>query len=307
MLTRFALGLIRLVHRLPFWWIAKIGRAIGWLGYRLAAPRRVVVHINLKLCFPELSERERTRLAKAHFSALGRALIERGILWYAPQERIERFVRFEDVHHFEAARGTGGTHGVHGQPVVALAPHFVGLDMGGTLFAITWKAASMYGKQKNPDLDRAMRAGRERFGEATLISRQDGIRAVIRAIRDGLPFYYLPDADLGPKDSIFVPFFGVQTATVPALSRLAHVGRAKVVPLVTRQRPDGEGYVARYNPAWEDFPTSDVEADTRRMNAFIEDRVREIPEQYYWVHKRFKTRPPGEPPIYEPDTHYRPD
>ena len=298
MLTRFALGLIWLVHKLPFGAIAKLGRAIGWIAYWLVVPRRTVVHINLKLCFPELADRERTRIARAHFSALGRALLERGILWHAPQQRIERFVRFEDVHHFEA---------VYGQPVVILAPHFVGLDMGGTLFAIHWKAASMYGKQKNPDLDAAMRRGRERFGDPILISRQDGIRPVIRVIRDGFPFYYLPDADLGPKESIFVPFFGVQTATVPALSRLAQVGRARVVPIVTRQLPDGEGYAARFYPAWDDYPTGDIEADTRRMNEFIEARVREIPEQYYWVHKRFKTRPPGEPPIYRPDTHYKPD
>lgn len=298
MLTRLALGLIWLVHKLPFFAVAKIGRGIGWLGYWLAVPRRIVVDINLALCFPELSERERRTLNKRHFSALGRAFLERGILWYAPRERIERFVRFEDQHHLDA---------VHGQPVLILAPHFVGLDMGGTLFAIRWKAVSMYGKQKNPALDAAMRRGRERFGEPILISRQDGIRPVIRAIRDGFPFYYLPDADLGPKESIFVPFFGVQTATVPALSRLAQVGKARVVPIVTRQLPDGKGYAARFYPAWEDFPTDDVAADTQRMNAFIEERVREIPEQYYWVHKRFKTRPPGEAEIYKPDTHYKPD
>ena len=298
MLTRLALGLIWLVHKLPFWWIAKLGRGVGWVGYWLVVPRRTVVDINLRLCFPALSDAERKALNKRHFSALGRALVERGILWYAPQERIERFVHFEDVHHFEA---------VHGQPMVILAPHFVGLDMGGTLVAIKWKAASMYGKQKNPHLDAAMRRGRERFGDPILISRQDGIRSIVRTIRDGFPFYYLPDADLGPKESIFVPFFGVQTATVPALSRLAQVGRARVVPIITRQLPDGQGYAARFYPAWENFPTGDVDADTRRMNAFIEERVREIPEQYYWVHKRFKTRPPGETNVYKADTHYTPD
>ena len=289
MLTRFALGLIWLAHKLPFYAIAKIGRGIGWLGYWLVVPRRIVVDINLKLAFPELSERERVQLAKRHFSALGRALLERGILWYAPRERVVRFVRFEDVEHFDAVRG---------QPVLLLAPHFVGLDMGGTRVATEWKAASMYGKQKNPALDRAMRRGRERFGDPILVSRQEGIRPVVRAIRDGFPFYYLPDADLGPKESIFVPFFGVQTATVPALARLAQVSRARIVPIVTRQLPDGQGYAARFYPAWEDFPTGNVEADTRRMNEFIEARVREMPEQYYWVHKRFKTRPPGETRFY---------
>ena len=289
MLTRLALGLIWLVHGLPFGAIARIGRGIGWLGYRLAVPRRKVVLTNLRLCFPELTEQERIALARRHFSALGRSFLERGVLWYAPKDRVMQFVRFEDVEHFDA---------VHGQPVVLLAPHFVGLDMGGVRVAIAWKAASMYGKQKNPALDAAMRRGRERFGDPILFSRQDGIRPVVRALRDGIPFYYLPDMDLGPRESIFVPFFGVQTATVPALSRLAQVSRARVVPIVTRQLPDGEGYAAKFYPAWENFPTGDIEADTRRMNDFIEARVREMPEQYYWVHKRFKTRPPGEARFY---------
>lgn len=289
MFTRIALALIWLLHWLPFGPLARAGRGIGWLAYRLAAPRRRVVLINLRLCFPGLEESERIALARRHFSALGRAFVERGILWHASEERIRRFIRFDDVEHFESVRGT---------PVVMLAPHFVGLDMGGTLVALTWKAGSMYGKQKNAALDRAMRRGRVRFGEPLLFSRQDGIRPVVRALRDGIPFYYLPDMDLGPRESIFVPFFGVQTATVPALSRLAQVSRAKVVPVVTRQLPDGQGYAARFYPAWENFPTGDVAADTRRMNEFIEGMVREMPEQYYWVHKRFKTRPPGEPKPY---------
>lgn len=289
MLTRFALGLIWLVHGLPFGAIARIGRGIGWLGYWLAVPRRKVVLTNLRLCFPELTEQERIALARRHFSALGRSFLERGVLWYAPKDRVMQFVRFEDVEHFDA---------VHGEPVVLLAPHFVGLDMGGVRVAIAWKAASMYGKQKNPALDAAMRRGRGRFGDPILFSRQDGIRPVVRALRDGFSFYYLPDMDLGPRESIFVPFFGVRTATVPALSRLAHVSRARVVPIVTRQLPDGEGYAAKFYPAWENFPTGDIEADTRRMNEFIEARVREMPEQYYWVHKRFKTRPPGEARFY---------
>ena len=289
MLTRLALGLIWLAHGLPFGAIARIGRGIGWLGYRLAVPRRKVVLTNLRLCFSELAEPERISLARRHFSALGRSFLERAVLWHAPKDRVMQFVRFEEVEHFEAARG---------QPVVLLAPHFVGLDMGGSRVAIAWKVASMYGKQKNATLDAAMRRGRERFGDPILFSRQDGIRPVVRALREGVPFYYLPDMDLGPRESIFVPFFGVQTATVPALARLAHVSRARVVPIVTRQLPDGEGYAAKFYPAWESFPTGDIEADTRRMNEFIEARVREMPEQYYWVHKRFKTRPPGETRFY---------
>ena len=289
MLTRLALGLIWLAQWLPSGAIARLGRGIGWLGYRLAVPRRKVVLTNLRLCFPGLTEAERIALARRHFSALGRAIMERAVMWYAPLERVTQFVRLEEVEHFEAARG---------RPVLLLAPHFVGLDMGGVRVAIAWRTASMYGKQKNPALDAAMRYGRERFGDPVLISRQDGIRPVVRALRDGFAFYYLPDMDFGPRESIFVPFFGVTTATVPALARLAQVSRARVVPVVTRQLPDGEGYAAKFYPAWEDFPTGDIEADTRRMNAFIEARVREMPEQYYWVHKRFKTRPAGEARIY---------
>ena len=289
MLTRVALGLIWLVHGLSFGAIARVGRAVGWLGYWLAVPRRKVVLTNLRLCFPGLTEAQRITLARRHFCALGRAFLDRSILWYAPEARVKEFVRLENRELYDAAKHA---------PLVLLAPHFVGMDMGGVRIVIDGRLATMYGKQKDAALDEAIRRGRVRFGEPTVISRQDGIRPVIRALRDGIPFYYLPDMDLGPRESIFAPFFGVQTATVPALSRLAQVSRAKVMPVITRQLPDGFGYAARFYPAWDDFPTGDVDADTRRMNEFIEARVREMPEQYYWVHKRFKTRPPGEARFY---------
>ena len=289
MLTRLALGLIWLVHRLSFRAIARICRGVGWLGYWLAVPRRRVVMVNLGLCFPELTEADRVALARRHFAAVGRAFMDRSVLWYAPEARVRDFVRLENAELFDVAKHA---------PLVLLAPHFVGMDMGGVRIVIDGKLATMYGKQKNAALDEAIRRGRIRFGEPTVISRQDGIRPVIRVLRDKIPFYYLPDMDLGPKESIFAPFFGVRTATVPALSRLAQVSRAKEMPVVTRQLPDGEGDAARFYPAWDDFPTGDIDADTRRMNEFIEARVREMPEQYYWVHKRFKTRPPGEARLY---------
>jgi KDO2-lipid IV(A) lauroyltransferase len=131
-----------------------------------------------------------------------------------------------------------------------------------------------------------------------LFSRQQGIRPLVKAMRRGLPFYYLPDMDFGSRDSIFVPFFDVPAATITGLSRIAHLAGAVVVPAVTRQLAGDAGYELRFYPAWENFPSENVEADTRRMNAFIEERVREMPEQYYWLHKRFKTRPPGEAKFY---------
>ena len=156
----------------------------------------------------------------------------------------------------------------------------------------------MYSRQKDPVLNRVLLRGRQRFIEPVLFSRQEGIRPVVRAVRKGLPLYYLPDMDLGSRDSIFVPFFGVQAATVTALSRIARLAGAVVVPAVTRQLPGGQGYVLRFYPAWNGFPTEDLAADVRRMNAFIEERVREMPEQYFWLHKRYKTRPPGEAKFY---------
>ncbi|HUP28919.1 MAG TPA: lipid A biosynthesis acyltransferase, partial [Usitatibacter sp.] len=184
-----------------------------------------------------------------------------------------------------------------GHPVIAMAPHFIGLNMGGIRVAYEYPGtASVYSRQKNPVLERIFLKARTRFGNPHLVSRQEGLRSIVRAIKGGKPFYFLPDMDFGIRDAIFSPFFGVPTATITALPRLAKLTGARVIPVITRQ--EGDHYVARFYPAWEDYPTGDLEADVRRMNAFIEDRVREMPEQYFWAHKRFKTRPPGEPSPY---------
>jgi KDO2-lipid IV(A) lauroyltransferase len=288
-LTRAALALLWCLRFLPLGVLAALGRGAGFLLYFLAAERRKVVLTNLRLCFPDLEEIERRRRARAHFQAVARGLLEHGILWWSSKERIQRLVRVEGLEHWQA---------VADRPVIWLAPHFVGLDMGGARIISEWRGVSVYSHQKDPVFDRILLHGRTRFVTPTLFSRQDGIRPIVRAMRGGLPFYYLPDMDLGERDSMFVPFFGVPAATISGLSRLARLAGAVVVPAVTRQLPGGEGYVLRFYPAWSDFPTDDVAADTRRMNAFIEERVREMPEQYYWVHKRFKTRPPGEEKFY---------
>jgi|SoiMethySBSTD1v2_1073268.scaffolds.fasta_scaffold752090_2 Kdo2-lipid IVA lauroyltransferase/acyltransferase len=289
-MTHVALALMYLLHYLPLALLAPIGRALGLVGYALARERRRVGLTNLRLCFPALSETERRRLVRRHFQAFARAVLERSILWWSSKERILRIVRIEGLEHWQA---------VAHSPVIWLVPHFVGLDMAGSRLAAEWRAASMYSHQKNATLDAVLYKGRTRFVMPRLVSRQEGIRSVVRVIREGLPFYYLPDMDFGPRDSVFVPFFGVPTATITGLSRVARVARAVVVPLVTRQLPGGKGYVIQFYPAWTDFPTGDDEADARRMNAFIEERVLEMPEQYHWLHKRFKTRPPGAKPVYE--------
>jgi KDO2-lipid IV(A) lauroyltransferase len=288
-MTRIALALVWLLHWLPLPLLAAIGRGFGRLLFAIGRERRHITLTNLGLCFPQLTADERLALARRHFEAFGRSILERGILWWSCRERIQRLVRIEGIEHWRA---------VADRPVIWLAPHFVGLDMGGVRLTTEFPLVSMYSRQKNPLVDALLLHSRTRFGNSPMASRQDGLKPVVREMRKGLPFYYLPDMDFGARDAVFVPFFGVPTATVTALSRLAKITGAAVVPCVTRQLPGGAGYVATFYPAWQDFPGGDVEADTRRMNAFIEAEVRKMPEQYYWLHKRFKTRPPGEKGVY---------
>jgi Kdo2-lipid IVA lauroyltransferase/acyltransferase len=285
--SKLVFGFMWLVHFLPDRAVAGIGEAIGSVMFWLIAERRRVTRINLEKCFPSMPARERERIARAHFRAFVRSFFDRGILWWAPRERVQRFVSIEGREHLEALAG---------KPVVLLAPHFVGLDAGGLRLAQDYTIGSMYSRQKDPLFERLMYQGRTRFG-GRLYPRQAGIRKVLRVIQSGEPFYYLPDMDFGPKASVFVPFFGVPAATTVGLSYIARTTHAAIVPCVTRMLPGG-GYVARLYPAWSGFPSGDDTADTRRLLAFIEERALEMPEQYLWMHKRFKTRPEGEPKFY---------
>lgn len=289
MAVRIGLTIIWLLRLLPLAVLAKLGEATGLLLYALGRERRRVARINLQLCFPTMAEAEREKLVRRHFRAFGRSLLEHGILWWSSKERIQKLVRVDGLEHWQAVRE---------RPVILLAPHFVGLDMGGVRLSTEYPLVSIYSHQKNRHFDAILLHGRTRFGTSTLFSRQDGVRPVVKALRQGQHFYYLPDMDFGLRDAVFVPFFGVPAATITGLSRLARMTGAAVVPCVTRQLPGGGGYAVRFYPAWRDFPGEDIESDTRRMNAFIEERVREMPEQYLWLHKRFKTRPAGEARLY---------
>ncbi|MDD5174817.1 MAG: lipid A biosynthesis acyltransferase [Sterolibacterium sp.] len=288
-MTRIALGLMWLLHWLPLKWLAWLGQGFGSLLYRLAGERRRVTQTNLRLCFSALSETEREALAKKHFAAFGRSFIERGLLWWAPAKRLRQMVAIQGREHLSS---------VGGKPVILLVPHFIGLDMGWTRLTLELDMVSIYANQKNLLFNAALLKGRTRFGDSTLLSRQEGTRPALRQMRAGRPFYYLPDMDYGQRDTIFVPFFGVPTATITGLSRLARMAGAVVLPVITRMLPKEQGYVVRIYPPWQDFPSASIEADTRRMNAFIEAEVRQLPEQYLWLHKRFKTRPPGEKSPY---------
>ena len=289
-MVRIGLALVWLLHFLPLAVLARVGSGLGSLLYALAHARRRVVLANLKLCFPELSESARADLARRHFRAFGRSLVEHGILWWGSKKRIEQLVRVEGLEYWR---------GIVKRPVILLAPHFVGLDMGGIRLAADYRLNSVYSRQKSAAADAILHHGRTRFGQTRLFARQDGIRPMIKSLQGGESFYYLPDMDLGRRDSVFAPFFGVPAATITGLPRIARLAGAAVVPCVTRQLPGNTGYEVRLYPAWDDFPSGDAERDARRMNAFIEARVREMPEQYYWLHRRFKTRPEGEASPYE--------
>jgi KDO2-lipid IV(A) lauroyltransferase len=287
-MSRLLLGLLWSLHLLPLPALRTLGAVVGRLLFVFGRARRHIALTNLRLCFPELSAGEREDLARRHFIAFARAFLDRTLLWWAPRARLERLIRLKGAEHLRDADG---------RPTLLLAPHFVGLDAGGTLMTMTVTLVSVYSNQKNPVFNDVLLAGRQRFNAPILLSRQEGMRRALKALKEGYPFYYLPDMDFGARDAVFAPFFGVPAATITGLSRLTRATGARVVPVITRMV--GDGYEVEVQPPWADYPGASVEADTLRMNAFIEAEVRKMPEQYYWVHKRFKTRPRGEAKPYD--------
>ena len=282
------IGLMRALARLPLPWLRALGSGLGRLLFVLARRRRQVVLTNLRLAFPEWDEARRTDVARRSVIAFAQSFIDRAWVWHAPdavvRARIHLTGAVDELRRPEAA--------------VLFAPHFYGMDAGGAAIMqqAVRRGGSIYSPQAGAATDAWIRAGRERFGDVVLINRRDGVKPVIKSLREGRYLYLLPDMDLGPEESLFVPFFGVPAATVPSLPRLARLGRARVVPTVTRMTP--WGYEVQVHPAWPDYPSADASADTALMNRRLEDWIRAMPEQYYWVHKRFKTRPPGEPSVY---------
>ncbi len=288
LLSYVLVGFLWLLHWLPLPVLRALGYGLGRLLHIFGNERRRIALTNLRLCFPDLDESERRTLVRRHFVAFARAFLDRTLGWWASRERLERIIRIHGVEHLTDPDG---------RPVIMLSPHFVGLDAGGTVVSMHVVGCSVFSRQKNPVLNKLLYDGRRRFNDAVLLSRQDGMRKIVKAMKDGHPFYYLPDMDFGRKESIFVPFFGVPAATIPALSRMVRLTRARVVPVITRQVADG--YEVEVMAPWENFPGDSVEADTEFMNRFIEGQVLRMPEQYYWLHKRFKTRPLGEQGFYK--------
>ena len=288
MISQLGILFMRAIAPLPLPWVRALGSVLGMLLYVLVWPRRKVVDVNLRLCFPDWSAARRRQVARAVFVHVAQSFLDRAWLWHADPEVVRRRVVL-----------TGAVRELAGQdPAIVFAPHFVGLDAGvtGLTQQLPRRFIGIYTRQSNPVVDAWVLKGRHRFGGARPMSRSEGVREIVSALRAGDVMYLLPDMNFGPEESIFVPFYGVQAATVPSLSRFARLGRAKVVPVVTRLTPTG--YEVRILESWAGFPTGDLQADTARMNTELERYIAEMPAQYYWVHKRFKTRPPGEPGVY---------
>ena len=288
MISRLGILFMRLIAPLPLAWVRALGWLLGWFLYAVVVPRRHVVRRNLELCFPRMGPADRGALARQVFIRFAQAWLDRSWIWHGDPEVTRRRLRL-----------IGATAEFAGEePTLVFAPHFVGMDAGWTAITqqVPRKFVGIYTRQANRILDAWMLQGRHRFGAARPFGRADGVHAIAGALRRGEVMYLLPDMNFGPEESIFVPFYGLQAATVPSLSRFARLGRAKVVPVVTRMTP--EGYDVQVMPAWIGFPSADVAADTARMNELLQGYIDTMPEQYYWVHKRFKTRPQGEPAVY---------
>ena len=285
---RLGVWLMGLLAYLPLPVLRGLGWVLGRILFVLVVPRRKIALRNLALCFPQASPAQHRAWAREAFVVFCQTFLDRSWLWSAPREVVLRRVKLQ-----------GAVHELEGDmPTIIFAPHFYGMDAGGLALPLhtTRAFTSIFSTHPNPALDAWFMRGRQRFGDVRMLNRADGVKPIISSLRKGGLLYLLPDMDFGPNESIFVPFYGMQAATVPSLSRFARLGRAKVVGMVTRLTP--EGYVAEITPAWEHFPTDDVAFDTARMNRELERYINPIPGQYYWVHKRFKTRPPGEPSVY---------
>lgn len=287
----FGLGLLWLITQLPYKVLLRLGRALGALMQRVARSRRHIVTRNIELCFTHLSVAERDALVRENFASMGIAFFEMAMSWWWPKKRLSRLVQVQGLEHLQAAQEQG-------QGAILMAIHFTTLEIGAALLGQQHTIDGMYRAHDNPVFDYVQRRGRERHNaDAQAIERED-VRGMLKVLRKGRAIWYAPDQDYGPKQSLFVPLFGVPAATVTATSKFAKLGRAQVIPMTQTRLPNGQGYLIKIEPALSDFPGESDEQDCLRLNQWIERAIAQQPEQYLWAHRRFKTRPEGEAKLY---------
>ncbi len=282
---------MRLMAVLKFSWQLTLGDQFGrWIG-KIARRRRRIAATNLALCFPELSPTQQAGLLEEHFAALGIGLFETAMAWWASDEKLRGLARVVGADYLQQAldRGKG---------VILLTGHFTTLELGARF--VTWHQPfhALYRPHKNAFYEAVMYRERARRSRLPPLARED-LRGLLRALKKGRAIWYAPDQNHGSRNSIFVPFFGIPTCTITATARLAALSGAAVVPYFPRRLPGTAGYEVVILPALEHFPSTDLIADTQRINALLESHIRQAPEQYLWVHRRFKTRPPGSPRLYD--------
>lgn len=266
-----------------------IGKGLGLLAWRFAKRRRHITETNIALCFPEKSPEQQRQLVKDTFIANGIGLIETATGWCRNGESLRHRVAYIGEEHMARAQAQG-------KGVLVVGIHFSTLDLGGALHALFFSADAVYRPHNNPLFERFMTRARSRiFGQA--IDRHD-LRGAVRQLKAGHIVWYSPDQDFGRRASVFAPLFGQQAATIRLTAKLARMTGAPVVPMMFHRNPDNTTYTIESLPALEGFPSDDEVADATRINQFIEQAIRKHPEQYLWLHRRFKTRPEGEPGVY---------
>ena len=285
--------LLHIMSWMPVWLRLQIGSITGWFACKIARRRMRIVTRNLELCFPEMTPDQRQQLAARHMRALAQTFLDRGVFWFGSPAQIKQLV---SVCGQDRIADMLNRHGA----VMLLAPHFIGLDAAATRLTMDGPAgATMYTPQRDPEIDALVRAGRSRFNQVYLVSRKEGVRPLIRHIQNHIPIYYLPDMDFGRQGAVFVPFFDILAATQTSTAQLARKFDMPVLPVVCFWDDKTGHYRVEVRAPLTDFPGQDDLTDaTARLNQHIESWVRECPSQYYWVHRRFKTRPVGEPKLY---------
>jgi KDO2-lipid IV(A) lauroyltransferase len=281
------LGLVRALNTLPLRWQMAVGRGLGRIGHALSRRDRRIADINIRLCLPGLTEGERNHLVKSHFRSLGCALLETGLVWWASARRLERLVEFEGVEHLRDALAKG-------RGALLLSAHFTTLEMGARALTLLGPTSIMYLTPKNRLIAELSRRNRGRHTVSAISS--DRVRDLLQSLKSNLPVWYAPDQRYTGKNSELVPFFGQPAASNVATSRLAKISGAPVLPYFPRRRADNRGYVVQTHAPFDNFPSDDPVADTRRFHELIERHVRDHPEQYLWTYKRFRRPGPNGDP-----------
>jgi KDO2-lipid IV(A) lauroyltransferase len=291
--NHLVVAFLKLLSLLPYKLLVAIGYGLGNIAAHIPSDRNQVVKTNLRLCFPNLNDLELDRLRKQHWRLLGRSLVEKSIIWLGSRKQLSDMIEVKSAVDLASKK-----------PRILVNMHFIGIEGSIILSALArqehWpRTSGFFQRMKNPFFNKKIIEWRNRFG-GNSIDRQGNSKEIIREIRNGDFIIIAPDIDLGIKDSEFVPFFGIETNTITAVSRLAKITGADVCMMTTTLKPDGSGYLCEIGMPLENFPGSDPKADTARLNQYFEKEIRLRPAEYYWVHKRFKNPPDQHTNPYKP-------